>query len=422
MKLTELLDPDELKRTRLRKMKLLAGSFLAVALLIFVICTWISQRDHYPSWINYLKAAADAGMVGGLADWFAVTALFKHPLGLPIPHTAIIPKKKDQLGDTLASFVKDNFLTVETVVNKISASNIPVHLGKWLLIPANSTKVTTEILKAADNLLKSIDTEELVQSVDNILVNKLPADTWSPKLGEYLTNSLTAGEHHPLVQLLVDNIYNWVLKSESKLQDLLSEEAPAWAPKIVKDLVFGKIYAELIDFVTRIKNDPTHQARQALDNYLLSQTTAMQTDSATIDKLKNWQAGLIEKGNTAKLTTTVWQVVKDSLQKQFTDSDSQISQLVANKVVDLGTNLSEDTATQAKANKLIEGAASYLVENYADQILTVISDTIKNWDGKEAATKLELNVGRDLQFIRINGTIVGAIVGLFIYTLSQIFL
>ncbi|GAB2761382.1 DUF445 domain-containing protein [Amycolatopsis magusensis] len=410
---------EEAKRAGLRKMKLVALSFLLGAFVIFLLASW-AQSQGWPAWVGYVRAAAEAGMVGALADWFAVTALFRHPLGIKIPHTAIIPNKKDALGKSLGEFVGSNFLSEAVIRDKLRRVGISARLGGWLAQPENAERVTSEVatvLRGAVTVLRDDDVQAVVEQA---VARRLLDRPWGPPLGRLLASVFADGAHHKLVDLLCDRGYEWVRDNHTSMLRVVSDRAPSWSPKFVDEMLADKVYGEVLSFAWAIKTDVNHPMRLALDKFLVEFAQDLQTDPKTMERAEQVKQQVIEHQEVQKLIGSAWATAKGMLLTAAEDPSSELRKRVRDGLLTLGDKLVSDDALRTKVDGWVEGAAAYVVLNYSNEITTIITDTVERWDAAETAQKIELQVGRDLQFIRINGTVVGALAGLLIYTLAQL--
>jgi uncharacterized membrane-anchored protein YjiN (DUF445 family) len=412
--------PAEQEKARaLRRMKGVALAFLGAAALIF-IATTLWQSAGAPGWVGYVKAAAEAGMVGALADWFAVTALFRRPLGLPIPHTAIIPTKKDQLGQSLGEFVGANFLSEEVVRERLRKVGVSVKLGGWLAKRENAERVTAELSTAAGALVTVLRDDEVQAVVEQAVVKRVMDAPWGPPLGKVLERVFADGTHHRLVDLLCDQAHDWVRDNHDQILGVVSGRAPTWSPKFVDSMVADKVYNELLSVTWNVKNDVNHPMRLALDRFLGEFADDLQHDDKVMGKAESLKQQVLAHPEVQTVIGSIWATAKRLLLEAADDPSSELRTRVLAGLMSLGERLVDDGALRAKADGWVEGAAAYVVLNYRDEITTLITDTVQRWDGEETARKVELQVGRDLQFIRINGTVVGALAGLVIYSVAQL--
>jgi uncharacterized membrane-anchored protein YjiN (DUF445 family) len=416
--LTGLAD-DESKRARLRRMKVVATGFLVGAAVVWIVfLAW--ERHGGPPVAGYVRAAAEAGMVGAFADWFAVTALFRHPLGLKIPHTAIIPRKKDQLGDSLSDFVGENFLSIPVVSEKLRSARIANRAGAWLSRRENAERVTGEAATVVRGAVAVLRDDEVQAVIDQAVTRRVVAQQWGPPMGRLLAGILEDGSHHRVVDLICDRAYDWVRGNYDTVMTLVSKQAPSWSPRFVEGLIGDRLYAEALSFAWAVKSDPDHPMRKAIDRFLTSFAGDLQHEPETIERVESIKMQLLEHPDVQGLISRAWATGKAMILDAAEDPSSELRRRVADGVTRFGERMVLDEALREKVDAWIVDAAAYVVTRYATEITTLISDTVKRWDGPETSRKIELQVGRDLQFIRINGTVVGALAGLIIYTIGEL--
>jgi uncharacterized membrane-anchored protein YjiN (DUF445 family) len=403
----------------LRMMKRLATGLLLLATGIFLVSRWW-EVNQGPVWIGYVRAMAEAGMVGALADWFAVTALFRHPLGIPIPHTAIIPKKKDVIGGSLGDFVGENFLSETVVRDKLARVAVSSRLGAWIGQAANADRITAELATAARGIVTVLRDEEVQDVIEQVLVRKLMEKPIGPPLGTVLEGVLTDGAHHRMVDLVCDRAYDWVLDNQEMVLRIVHDRAPAWSPRFVDDLVADKLFLEVQGFAWAVKTDPEHPLRKAIDTFLVEFAADLQRDPDTIERAERIKAQIVAHPEVQKFIGQAWGTVKGLILDAAADPSSALRTRVRDGLVSFGNRLSTDAELRGKLDGWLADAAGYVVRHYRAEITTLITDTVARWDAEETSRKVELQVGRDLQFIRINGTVVGALAGLVIYTVGQL--
>ncbi|MDT8909959.1 DUF445 family protein [Amycolatopsis sp. PS_44_ISF1] len=407
------------KRRALRRMKLVALAFLLGATVVFLLTSWAGSAG-WPAWTGYVRAAAEAGMVGALADWFAVTALFRHPLGLRIPHTAIIPNKKDQLGHSLGEFVGSNFLAEDVIRDKLKRVEIARRLGGWLSQPANAERVTSELATVVRGAVTVLRDEDVQAIMEQAVVKRVVDRPWGPPLGKILAGVFEDGAHHKLVDLMCDRGYEWVRDNHDTMLRVVSDRAPSWSPKFVDEMLADKVYGEVLSFTWAVKTDINHPMRLALDKFLGEFAQDLQTDPQTMERAEQVKSQIVTHAEVQKLIGSAWATAKEMLLNAAEDPSSELRRRVRAGLESLGSRLITDESLSTKVDGWVEGAAVYLVANYSEEITTIITDTVERWDAEETSRKIELQVGRDLQFIRINGTVVGALAGLVIYAVAQI--
>lgn len=411
----QLTAADQRKRRDLRRMKLVAGGFLVFATVVF-----FGSHAFEGAWVGYVRAAAEAGMVGALADWFAVTALFRRPLGLPIPHTAIIPTRKNVFGQTLGDFVGINFLSEEVVKDKLRRAGIARRAGAWLKEPDNAERITKELANVVKGAVTVLRDDDVQAVIEHAIVKRIVDQPWGPPLGKLLNQVLTDGAHHKLVDLMCDRAYDWVRDNYSKVMLVVTDRAPTWSPKFVDSMLADKVYAELVDFAWAVKTDVNHPMRQAIDQFLIEFSGDLQTDPATMERAELVKSQMINHPDVRNVIGSAWGTAKKMLLDAAEDPSSELRVRIRDGLASFGERLVEDEELRAKVDGWLEGAAAYVVNNYRAEITTLITDTVERWDAEETSRKIELQVGRDLQFIRINGTVVGALAGVLIYTVAQL--
>lgn len=414
---TALLTPaDQERRRALRTMKGVAlGALIAMAVLFAI--AFVLQRDM-PAW-GYVRAAAEGGMVGALADWFAVTALFRHPMGIPIPHTAIIPKRKDEIGRSLGEFVETNFLSGDIVGQKLSSTEISKKLGSWLREPDHAKRVGSEAAVMGANVLRALSDDDVQDLIGDLARDHLLNPQWGPPAGGWLAKIVEADAHHGAVDLAVDSIATWLHNNQSYFQGLLSKRLPSWIPSLAHRFVDDTAYKEAVKFVSAVQADPHHQARQAIDAYLAKLADNLQHDEATIAKLEDAKSAVFDSPRVRDLAGDAWNTVKSGLLEALENPASSLRLRIDVAIQDFGMRLDEDAALQKRFDTWITQAAVFLVDRYKHDIASIITDTVERWDASETTEKIELMVGKDLQFIRLNGTVVGALAGVAIYTIAH---
>ncbi len=415
----QLSAADTAKRRGLRRMKVIALGALVVAAIVYGLAQWGISAGW--GWLGYVRAAAEASMVGALADWFAVTALFRRPLALPIPHTAIIPTRKNAIGENLGAFIGTNFLAEDVVSDKLRRAELPVRIGDWLAQGENAERITAELAGLARGAVAVLRDEDVQAVLDSAIVRKLLDKRWGPPLGAVLERVFADGSHHRLVDLVAERGYAWVRDNHATVLRVVSERAPSWSPRFFDEMLADKVYTEVLAFAWAVKGDEDHPMRQALDTFLVEFADDLQHDEHTIARAEAIKRQVVEHPEVAKWLSQAWGTAKAMLLDAAGDPSSELRIRVRDGLVALGGRLGGKTATRQKLDRWIEQAASYVVDNYRGEITTLITDTVERWDAGETSRKIELQVGKDLQFIRLNGTMVGALVGLVIYALTRVF-
>jgi uncharacterized membrane-anchored protein YjiN (DUF445 family) len=410
---------EEQKRRDLRKMKIVATGFLVGATIVFFVMRYLELRQGI-AWAGYVRAAAEAGMVGALADWFAVTALFRHPLGIKIPHTAIIPRKKDTIGGSLGDFVGENFLSEEVVREKLGRVQVSHRVGTWIAQRENAERVTAELATAARGVVTILKDDVVQDLIEQVLVRKLLEKEVGPPLGKLLEGVLADGAHRRLVDLVCDRAYDWVTANQEMVLRVVHDRAPMWTPRFLDDMMADKLFTEVQGYAWAVKTDPEHPLRHAIDRFLAEFAKDLQSDPKTIERAEKVKQQVVDHPDVQKFIGQAWGVAKGMILDAASDPSSELRTRVRDGLMSLGARLEQDDELRGRLDGWLADAAGYVVRHYRGEITTLITDTVAKWDAEETSRKIELQVGRDLQFIRINGTVVGALAGLVIYTVSQL--
>jgi uncharacterized membrane-anchored protein YjiN (DUF445 family) len=390
---------------------------LLVAMTVFFIV--ITVTTHGRGWWGYVQALAEASMVGGLADWFAVTALFRHPLGIPIPHTAVIVERKDDFGRTLGEFVQQNFLSADVISERLRNARIVDRASLWLSDRANAEQVAEHVADLAvglADLVKDEDVHTLVQQEIERAVASLPVAA----LGARALQIVTAdNRHHELFDAVLRGLERFLDDSRETLRERFADEAPWWLPEAVDDRIFDRLFEGVTKLLRDVNVDPRHEVRAQFDVWVSSLTERLETSPELQERGEELKQELLDHPELRKWSSSLWCELKNTLRSQAADPSSALRSRIAQGVQAVGNRLCEDDALAAKAEELIEAGVRYLAENFHDELAGLISGTIERWDGEETSRKLELLLGRDLQFIRINGTVVGGLAGLAIHAVAR---
>jgi uncharacterized membrane-anchored protein YjiN (DUF445 family) len=390
---------------------------VATGLLVFAAVVYVATRNQ-GGFLGFVNAGAEASMVGAIADWFAVTALFKHPLGLPVPHTALIPRKKDDLGRGLEEFVSENFLQEAIVRDRIRVAEVSRRAAAWLAEPANAQRVVDEVAEVTAIALSKVRDDHIESLVRDALTPRFREEPIAPLLGGLLSEALEDDLHHGLVDLALAELHGWLVDNPDTVAEVLGERAPWWAPPRLNEAVTGRIHLELVRWVSDIREDPQHRARVALDSVLRQLADDLVHDPATQARAEALKKRVLDNPAVIRSAVSLWNALRRALTASLEDPRGAVRQRMMVELEAFSTRLGSDAALRARLDGLAADAAVFVVERYGAEVTAVITHTIERWDGHEAARRIELHVGRDLQFIRINGTVVGGLVGVLIHTVS----
>ncbi len=401
----------------LRRMKMFATSLLLAAATLFIVMTLV---DDGQNWVGYVKSFAEASMVGALADWFAVTALFRHPLGIPIPHTAIIPNRKDQIGRSLGEFVESEFLTAAVISERLGGFGVSKRLGAWLIEDVNADKAAAAIGDALRAALEVLDDNEVQGALEQVVVKRVRSTPIAPLIGRAVDIGVEGGHHQRLLDSVLVGLGNFLDDNKTVLREKLSRESPWWVPEPIDDRIFSKIYDGVNSFIGEIAANPEHDVRLAMDTRVVDFAKRLQADPELLAKGEELKDEVLDHPDVRAWLGSLWGELKTTLNSASNDPTSELRKRMNAGVKTFGDKLCTDAVLQAKIDHWVERAVSYVVDNYRHEVADLIASTVSRWDGESTSRKIELQVGRDLQFIRINGTLVGGIAGVLIHALAQL--
>lgn len=397
---------------RLRHMKWFANGLLIGMAVLFVVTSL--QMEAYP-WLGYVAAFAEAGMIGALADWFAVTALFRRPLGLPIPHTAIVPTRKNEIGQALARFIRDHFLTGDAVQPRLLQADLAGRLGAWLARSDHAHLVSRDVGRALDWLLGAVDSAELRQSLRDSLQRALEKASVNAGLGVLLEVFASGNHAQALVDQLVQVGRKQLSANQETIRQRIKDRSPWWLPKFVDEEIFEQLIGELQRILDDIGDDPQHPARADLMRRLGDLRTALSEDPVVAERGQVLRDEFLRHPAVKAYLDELWQRIRSYLSDALNDPGSPIRVGLEQELRIIGRRLQEDSEVSERLNRWLRELITYLVETYRQPLSEIVSDTIDDWDPTATAERIELYIGRDLQFIRINGTLVGGLVGVLIY-------
>ena len=397
---------------RLARMRWIATGLLCAMAVLFVATSLF--LDRYP-WLGLVRAFAEAGMIGALADWFAVTALFRHPLGIPVPHTAIVPARKNEIGRVLADFIRDHFLVRETVAARLERVDMAARAGAWLAVTDNARNLGRDISVALVWLLHATDSTALRSALRETLRAALDRAPLSSGFQAAL-DVLSSGEHS---QAVVDQMVRFArdqLKLNKELiRDRIGERSPWWLPNFVDREIYDQLLAELTRLLDEIGDDADHPARAHFNAWLGETRAALGNDPDLTRRGRTLKDEFLDHPAVRDYVNDVWEKVREFLVASLRDPESLSRLAIDGELQEIGRGLREDGQVNRNVNRWLRDLVLYLVDNYREPVSAFISDTIEQWDPAATSARIELYIGRDLQFIRINGTLVGGLVGVGIY-------
>jgi uncharacterized membrane-anchored protein YjiN (DUF445 family) len=409
---------DPVRLRALRRMKLLATGLLVLAAGVYLLAR--ANEDGGATWVGYVRAGAEAAMVGALADWFAVTALFRHPLGVPIPHTAIIPKRKDQIGRSLGEFVQGNFLTHEVLAERLAAVHVGERVGGWLAVPEHAARASALVGDAVHGVIEVLDDRDVQDALGGMVERRLRRVEVAPLLARAIDVSVEGGHHQRALDAILRGIGVFIDEHRATLRERLKKESPWWVPEPIDDRIFNKIFNGVHAFLTDVGGTPDHEVRRSIEERVVELAVRLRTDPEMVRKAEELWHELLSHREAQAWFGSLWGSVKKAALEAAGDPRSDLRVRVTEGLRGLGARLVADPALQAKVDDWVERTVAYVVDNYKGEVADLIATTVERWDSQDTSRRIELQVGRDLQFIRINGTVVGALAGVLIYTVGQL--
>jgi uncharacterized membrane-anchored protein YjiN (DUF445 family) len=406
---------DAVRLRGLRRMRALALSLLVIAAVVYVL-----TREHDAGWLGYVNAGSEAAMVGAIADWFAVTALFRHPLGLPIPHTAIIPNRKESLGESLQEFVADNFLREDVIRERIASAGVGHRVGEWLVEGNHADRLVREGSRVLSDALSHVQETDVAALIEQALIPRLQEEELSPVVGQLMEEVLRDDAHRGLVDLAVDELGRWLLHNHDEVAALIENRAPSWTPQWLDKRVATWVHEQVVEWVADIGRTPDHNARIALDKWLRQLAHDLQHQPETMERFERLKVRMLDQPRVSTTSIQLWDALRRALIGSLGDETGLLRTRAKEELDKLGRRLIDEPGLAARVDTTISDVAAYAVNHYGHEVATIISATVNRWDGKETADRIELHVGRDLQFIRINGTVVGGLAGIVIHAISTL--
>lgn len=399
-------------------MRTLATAMLAGMAAVFVAASGL--ENQHPAW-GFVRAFAEAGLVGGIADWFAVTALFRRPLGLPIPHTAIVPRNKDRIGEALASFLRDNFLTPRVVARRMRTLDVAGAVGRFLAQPptAGDGRLRRGGSRLLADILEALDQERLGGMVKTALAQRIRSVEIAPLLGQTLEAAITSERHVPMV----DSIVTWAGRTLDANEDLIRDMVHQRAGRFLRIVGLDEKLADaIVDGLRKLTIDmavdPDHPIRRKAEEGLANLARNLQQDPETRAKVEAWKSDMVENEAVSAWLDGVWEKARAGLLKGARDPDAALAGKFGEALRQLGETLQAEPRLKAAINQFARRATVGIVASYGDGIVKLVSETVRSWDATTVSDRLEGAVGRDLQYIRINGTLVGGLVGLALHTID----
>jgi uncharacterized membrane-anchored protein YjiN (DUF445 family) len=392
-----------------------ATGLLGVMVAVFLATVFLGEDRGL---LGFVRAGAEASLVGGLADWFAVTALFRHPMGLPIPHTAVIPERKDQFGRTLGRFVQESLLTPALITDRVRNARIAARVADWLADEDHAALLAGHIADAASGLAGAVEEDDVERLIEEALRRAVDRLEPGPLAAKALTSVMAAGYHQEAFDAGLRAAARFLDEHRKDLQERFLAEAPWWRPGAVDRRIFTSLVESALRLIDEIRADPDHPLRAEVDIRLRAFVKKLETSRPLQARIVRAKDELLAQGHLPQLAAWLWHDARAALAEQAADPSSELRTRLAGVLTAAGRRLRDDPVLLARADHLVETAATYVAEHFHGEIGTLVDTAISRWDGEETARRLELLLGPDLQFIRINGTVIGGLAGLGIHTVE----
>jgi uncharacterized membrane-anchored protein YjiN (DUF445 family) len=405
-------ESTELRTRRLAAARRRASALLAAVTALFVAVT---VAGAHGTLLGYVQAGAEASMVGGVADWFAVTALFRRPLGLPIPHTALIVERKDQFAVTLGQFVQENFLNADVLAERIRSARLVSRLAAWLADRANAARFAGHAANLVVTVAEALRDEDVQRVLTAELTRAIDAVEVAPLAGRALRVVIAGGHHTELFNTIVLGADRYLADHSEELRELFEAESPRWVPDAVYRRVFERLYNRLRQRLVAMAADPDDETRHQFEKWLAGLPDRLETSPELRERGERLKREVLGSAGLRDWSSSLWQKVKDTLRTQAADPESELRRRLADALVAAGQRLGSDPRLADGLERMVESGARALAGQFHDELADLVTGTIERWDAAETSSQLELLLGRDLQYIRINGTVVGAGVGLVLH-------
>jgi uncharacterized membrane-anchored protein YjiN (DUF445 family) len=406
--------PPPVRARQLAAARLRATALLAAVTVLFFAVTAAGAHGIL---LGYVQAGAEASMVGGVADWFAVVALFRHPLGLPIPHTALIVERKDQFAATLGQFVQENFLNADVLAERIRSAHLVPRLAAWLADEANAARFAGRAADLVVTVAEALRDEDVQSMLTAELTRVVDAVELAPLAGRALRVIISGGHHAELFNVILSGVDRYLADHYAELRDLFEAESPRWVPDAVYRRVFDRLHHRMRQRLTTMAADPNDQTRRQFDEWIAGLPDRLETDPELRERGERLKRDVLGSAGLRDWSSSLWHKAKEALRAQAADPDSELRRRLTDLLMATGRRLGSDQRLADGLERMIESGARSVADRFHDELADLVTVTIERWDAAETSSQLELLLGRDLQYIRINGTVVGAGVGLILHAI-----
>lgn len=410
-------DHDPVRMEELSRMKRMATGLLIFVALLYTGSAYF-EHNHY--WVSYVNAAAEAALVGAIADWFAVTALFRHPLGLKIPHTAIIPTRKDAIATQFGEFVQDNFLSEDVIAEKIRSMHLSQRVAAWIIEPKNAAAVSEQVTAGLAGVVKVINDDDIQHMIERSVEEKIRSTSFAPIIGDLLSFITSGRRQQDLFDAAVNMGLYLLEDSDKDIRERVNEETPWWFPSSIDRAIYVRIVRSVSKMLYEMQVDIYHPLRVRLVNMVDQFMEDLKHSEEIRDKESAIKEDLLQAPAVVDFTSSLWRDIKNLLIEQSENPNAELQRAIEQSVIRFGQSILQDESLAQKIDGWAEDSARFLIRSYGHEVAELISETIESWDPEATSGRIEEHIGKDLQFIRINGTIVGGLVGLSIHSVREL--
>ncbi len=402
-------------------MRVVATSMLVAAATVFVATQLLGPRLGHPTWLGYVEAASEAAMVGGLADWFAVVAIFRHPLGIPIPHTAIVPRRKDAIGVSLGTFVRENFLASEQLVERVRAAD-PVGRSAAWVAAGNADRVAEGILRAASSVAAAVDDDEVNGFLHELVAERVRAVPAARAAAAVIELTMADGRRDQLLDAALGGVVHVLDANRPTLRARFAQESPWWVPEGIDERVFTRLYDGIRRLLADVRDDHGHELRRQIDGQLDTLVARLREEPELAARVEHWRDQVLASPELRAATASAWASVRAAVARAADDQTrtDPLRRSLADAAERAAVRVAADEVLRRRADDALSAAVRAVASAGGREIAALIATTVQRWDAADTGRRMEQQVGRDLQFVRINGTIVGGLAGLLLHVVAEV--
>ncbi|MES2123224.1 MAG: DUF445 domain-containing protein [Gemmatimonadota bacterium] len=410
------LQDETSRRIALQRMKRWASALLVFFLALFIVAKLLEPAHP---WLAYVRATAEAALVGGLADWFAVTALFRHPLGIPIPHTAIMQKQKDRVGRILGNFVQNHFLSRAVLEQRLAGVHPAERAATWMSEEGNRQRLAQQLAGGLARAVEALPEAGVREFMQKSAASRLEEVQLAPLVGDVLTVAASGSRPQELLNEVIRMISGAMRDGHDAIREKVRAESPKWLPLGVRDAVAERIAGGVERVLAEMSANPDHPIRKKFDTAVADFITRLKSSPEMLARMERLKQELLGHPIVEDLVSSVWDRARRAAVRYRTDPSQASLQPLEEVLAGLGESLATSEELRAEVDRFLADVVTSLLEQHRQEVADLIAATVADWDPEVAAGRIELAVGRDLQFVRLNGTLVGGLAGLIIYSLAQ---